>query len=915
VGINGDRKGRRDVHAAREPRNAPGLVLDAVERKSGTKGAATELVRLRATLRGAPLPGASLRSEARRAASASAATRVSLAATAVVPKATNVRRCVAQSGAAPESSGGSTWSRSARSTFSHGARGSVRSHHIAGNGRAMACGPSDGNRATRRREPQYDGASSGASNGAPAWVVSRGVAGHSLLGGALASASTGELFQACRRHGSIEREEVRDGRSVCVGYDVRGGQLVACWWCEDDTLREVVMEVETSGGTEQQGAGEAAAVPQRMTGAWLRAEEVAVATAQRAVEAAAAQRAVDEAAALEARAEAKLAAEWRAADEAAAAAARAIAAEVIAAARCAQEAASVAGAQRVVDETAAAEARYAAEAAAAQRALDEAAASAARAAAAAAKREEADSAARCTANEAASAAALAQMSAAAAAVERDERSRTPQLASASADSQRLHISPGDFFTFSAPQDLPPRPSSRAPLSGAAIVAQHTRDEAAAVAAQHHLAESAAIAAKRRTETAAIASKRANAVRKPQAQAQRPSVTNDNLTSPYGTTQPAPSVMKKLSPSKAANLAMRQALAAAATPLEAAQVVSRHAASKAAAAEQRHEQLLERQRIAKQWPYGRGAALQWSEDLRASEEEVVRLRCAAAEAASAVAVMVGAQADTSKVAKPPSPHNNTAAAAASRSTPQRLPSDSPPSESDDDLERWGARSWSSDDEERWGARPWSSDDDTFDRDRSDCDTDARCCAALLLQCQWRVLKYRLRRRAGEAAATRLQSAWRGCVSVRTARRLRSQRATSEAHSWAVARREVAATQLQSGWRRWVCTRLGQRLRLAANEVAVSAGRAVEEVAAQLIGEASKDAAMRLIMGLAVEATHFPRCSGGRQRRKQRARRQQREAARRKQMARAVDCSGLGAVDCQGGAVVGSGGCRLSAHTAP
>ena len=40
-----------------------------------------------------------------------------------------------------------------------------------------------------------------------------------------------------------------------------------------------------------------------------------------------------------------------------------------------------------------------------------------------------------------------------------------------------------------------------------------------------------------------------------------------------------------------------------------------------------------------------------------------------------------------------------------------------------------------------------------------------------------------------------------------------------------------------------------------------------------------------------------------------------ATRRKQMARAVDCSGLGAVDCQGGAVVGSGGCRLSAHTAP
>ena len=132
---------------------------------------------------------------------------------------------------------------------------------------------------------------------------------------------------------------------------------------------------------------------------------------------------------------------------------------------------------------------------------------------------------------------------------------------------------------------------------------------------------------------------------------------------------------------------------------------------------------------------------------------------------------------------------------------------------------------------------------------------------------------------------------------------------------LSQREVAVTRLQSVWRGCLRVRTAQRLRAAADEEAISVRQAAAEVAAQLVAEASEEAAMRLIMELAVEATYYPRCSGGRQRRKQRVRRQRREATMQRCVAQAVDCSGLGAVDCQGGATVVGGGRRPCAHTAP
>jgi hypothetical protein len=663
--------------------------------------------------------------------------------------------------------------------------------------------------------------------------------------------------------------------------------------------------------------GVVAAVPWRGSCVPREAAESGAAAARRAAAEAAAQRAVDEAVALEAQREARAAAEWRARDEAAAAAARAIAIEVTAAAAAtfaaAQEAAKVAAAQRAVDEAAAAAARCAAEAASAQLALDEAAASAARAAAVAAEHEATESATRCAANERrasdARTAALAARDAAAAVnttvsvsitpwvtlyhldarqvdvieaiggpdyvefmisrVQRvcrrylDQRRllarraaesaaeavtqarRAAEAAELAARSQppppfrNTEISPADFFTFSALST--PSLTGSAPRSPqcAPPSAECSLDVAAAAAAQRY-----------RTWSAALPSKRANAVQHHE---------------------------KKLSPSKAANLVMRQAVAAAATPLAAARVKSQHADIKAAAAMQRHEQLLEKHRVAKQSRSGAGARQQWKQDERASKEEMARLQRAATEAARTVAGMEEAQADT----KPDTPRSF-----------RRLPADSPPStppsyESDDDPDRWGAR-------------PWSSDDDTFDWDRLEAaasdrssgrgeeerswrrgtarKADARYHAALLLQREWRVLRRRRGRRVAlhcEMAVTRLQSAWRGCLGVRTAQRLRS----------------------------------------AAEEVARSVRQAAAEVAAQLVAEASEEAAMRLMMELAVEATHSSRCSGGRQRRKQRVRRQRQEATRQRCMAQAVDCSGLGAVDCQSTAAACRGGGMLLACAAP
>jgi hypothetical protein len=567
-----------------------------------------------------------------------------------------------------------------------------------------------------------------------------------------------------------------------------------------------------------------------------------------------------------------------------------------AAAAAAQEAANIAAAQRAVDEAAAAAARYAAEAASAQRALDEAAASAARAAAvaaeheamnsatrcaasecrasdakaaalaaldaaAAAKREEADSAARRAAHEEASAAALARMSAAEDAVERGEQSRPPP------PTYGAQISPADFFTFSAPQ-----PSSSAPPSGTAIAAQRARDEASAAAAQHHLAESAA--------------RHADAVRKLQARLQQPSATADPAAPGSSTSQPALSGAKKLSPSKAASLAMRQAMTAAATPLESARVASQYAANKAAAAVQRHEQLLEKHRAVKQWRFSQGAQQQWIEDECASEREMVRLRRAATEAARVVAVMEGAQAGLSPDAEQPKPRN-AAVAAASRSALQRLPADSPPPtpplyESDDDPEQWGAR-------------PWSSDDDTSDRDRLGA-------AAF----DWGSSGDESSRGSRPVAEHEEERTWRTGADRKT---------DDRDHAALLSQREVAVTRLQSVWRGCLRVRTGQRHRAAADEEAISVRQAEAEVAAQLVAEASEAAATRLIMELAVEAAYYPRCSGGRQRRKQRVRRQRREATMQRCVAQAVDCSGLGAVDCQGGATVVGGGRRPCAHTAP
>jgi hypothetical protein len=588
----------------------------------------------------------------------------------------------------------------------------------------------------------------------------------------------------------------------------------------------------------------------------------------------------------------------------------------------AQEAANAAAAQRAVDEAAAAAARYAAEAASAQRALDEAAASAARAAAVAAEHEATESAARCAARErrtsdakAAVAAArdaaaatnttvsvsitpwvtlyhldarqvdvieaiggpdyvefmisrvqrvcrryldhrrlLARRAAESAAEAVTQARRVAEAAELVARSQppppfrETEISPADFFTFSALSTPPltesaPRSPQRVPSS-----AERSLDVAAAAAAQRYRAWSATLPAKR-AET----------------------VQHHE---------------KKLSPSKAANLAMHQAVAAAATPLEAARVTSRHADSKAAAAMQRHEQLVEKHRVAKQWRSGAGARQQWKEDERASREEMARLQRAATEAAHTVAVMEEAQAGTSPDAKQPKPHN-TAVAAASRSALRRLPDDSPPPtpplyESDDDPEQLGAQ-------------PWSSDDDTFNWDRLGA-------AAF----DWG---------SGGGEFSRGSHPWAEHEEERAWWKGADRETDDRYHAALLLQREVAVTRLQSVWRGCLRVRMAQRLRAAADEEAISVRQAAAEVAAQLVAEASEEAAMRLIMELAVEATHSSRCSGGRQRRKQRVRRQRREATMQRCVAQAVDCSGLGAVDCQGGATVVGGGRRPCAHTAP